>query len=789
MTEANKRIPRCSRQENTWVIEYDAFLGAGDPPADIGLLADLFFDEEKRVFAKTAAGWKQWTPKRDQNKENSICWPQRHSCLSDTFLTHDSTRGVLWATSSGVALNAARDFEHENVSRAIRASKKGWGWRTEVRDEVDDLSDFDGDIPPLEDDMDTLEDKPPAESLLDILRRNCDALVFRTAPALTCSWPAGVETILPAHRLVRTWGCIFGGVSLTTSQDQMAVKYLAERGLDVSDPERPLYPKNMPPGMHAIPVADHIVGILYDARQYSPEKLSLEMLFAPSNFAGRVAEKMGKMNDLVNTLRLCQAQGKYVIIRGWVPPTDCAWDDAAVIAFKDADLRDESAHAGRDSETPQHVTTTLANFLQDGRERHEVCGNLLDSPNTHATFPPFIPPLASCAEALRATENTNNVKLPMCANAAARKRILEYLDSITDERGKRMVAISNDFKKSAKDVHTQSKEAYAARKARCLQDRGNLRGVDEQREVPPMDERKICRRCLVIKLMREEDAKTVGEAQENDDRGKRLYLHDPMISEDQHVHFKKSDYYDGVDDEQHIFQDDFPRRGISHFGWDGFTATRWDLFTHAGFHTWPHHDASGMSTWVVMRTGCKIWCPLIPDLPSKDGLTQNDIFESMRSCLQPIPSTRYQHASKSLVIFALPRDIMNSIQPPNAIHQVYTPINSIASGGHYVSYEGLHLVEIARRPILALARMILFPAEYEPSMFDNEKAGLANWDVSRLELEADHRDAVRIVDRILGHHLLDAKSLGAELFNITPRFQDASDMPIDLDCLAVFDDD
>lgn len=28
---------------------------------------------------------------------------------------------------------------------------------------------------------------------------------------------------------------------------------------------------------------------------------------------------------------------------------------------------------------------------------------------------------------------------------------------------------------------------------------------------------------------------------------------------------------------------------------------------------------------------------------------------------------------------------------------MYTPTNSIASGGHYVSYEGLHLVEIARR--------------------------------------------------------------------------------------------
>ena len=199
---------------------------------------------------------------------------------------------------------------------------------------------------------------------------------------------------------------------------------------------------------------------------------------------------------------------------------------------------------------------------------------------------------------------------------------------------------------------------WASRMRREQKNKGTTAGLDANLEAPPLDRRTFCSRCVLIKAMRAVDAEKVGEAQSMDDRGKPLYLNDPMIAEDQHVHFRLGDYYDGVDECQHIYQDEFTRRGMFSFGWDGFTATRWDLLTHGGFHTWPHHDASGMATWILMRTGCKIWCPLIPNLPHKDDLTQHDLFPAMYRCLQPMPALRFQHASQSLVIFALPRDIM-----------------------------------------------------------------------------------------------------------------------------------
>ena len=35
-------------------------------------------------------------------------------------------------------------------------------------------------------------------------------------------------------------------------------------------------------------------------------------------------------------------------------------------------------------------------------------------------------------------------------------------------------------------------------------------------------------------------------------------------------------------------------------------------------------------------------------------------------------------------------------QPPGVFHKVYTPVKSIATGGHFLTYGSLHLTEIAR---------------------------------------------------------------------------------------------
>lgn len=41
--------------------------------------------------------------------------------------------------------------------------------------------------------------------------------------------------------------------------------------------------------------------------------------------------------------------------------------------------------------------------------------------------------------------------------------------------------------------------------------------------------------------------------------------------------------------------------------YDMMRAQGWDLASHGGFVTYPHHDASGFVTYVFVRSGAKIW--------------------------------------------------------------------------------------------------------------------------------------------------------------------------------------
>lgn len=91
-----------------------------------------------------------------------------------------------------------------------------------------------------------------------------------------------------------------------------------------------------------------------------------------------------------------------------------------------------------------------------------------------------------------------------------------------------------------------------------------------------------------------------------------------------------------------------------------------------------------------------------------------------------------------------------------------------------------------RRPIFALLMMILEPGKYDPSPHDQIRPGLSGWDHSRLELEADYKDALRIVNRILGAHQLTPASVNTEMGVLPPDYFDASDETIDLSCLEIF---
>lgn len=40
---------------------------------------------------------------------------------------------------------------------------------------------------------------------------------------------------------------------------------------------------------------------------------------------------------------------------------------------------------------------------------------------------------------------------------------------------------------------------------------------------------------------------------------------------------------------------------------------------------------------------------------------------------------------------------LHRIQPPNAWHEVYTPDKSVTVGGHFLTYDSLHISEMSRR--------------------------------------------------------------------------------------------
>lgn len=280
--------------------------------------------------------------------------------------------------------------------------------------------------------------------------------------------------------------------------------------------------------------------------------------------------------------------------------------------------------------------------------------------------------------------------------------------------------------------------------------------------------------------------------------------------------------------------------GPSLFSWDAWKSLIWDLFTLAGFFTYPHHDASGLATYAFIREGCKIWGILRPRVPP--GVSRNGLGDVMRTILRPAPSLAYQDVSDVFNIFLLPGDVL--IQPPNAMHQVYTPVNAIGSGVHFLTYETLHLTEIARwfdhwyhyistnadhssvhrtlcrmamaliyaykdrskcpkmpfpsntdivstafyrRPTLALAAMVCEPESYEPKRVNSDRPpGYCRFDALRMEIETDTLLAQQIMKFILKSHGLDLQAAISELHDMGEDWKDGSGAELDLSCLAKF---
>lgn len=274
----------------------------------------------------------------------------------------------------------------------------------------------------------------------------------------------------------------------------------------------------------------------------------------------------------------------------------------------------------------------------------------------------------------------NHAKVPVCAHQAARAKATAWMPDSGDSKAKKLTAhidalCGQMMAEATVDNHEQHRARQNEWSAALAKEKKRLSsaskstsgplaptasaGIDKNSEVPPIDTRDWCATCILIKAYFHDEEQRVRKAEDRAEKGaakgKRIYDTNPMSHDDQHLPMAADIFNKERTDRQHIYQTPF---GMQTYSMDALTNARWDLKSHTGFHTWPHHDASGMSTWVHMRTGCKVWCPLIPDLPPTASFTQHDLFDAIRRNLKTAPCVDFQKTSQSLCLFLLPHDVL-----------------------------------------------------------------------------------------------------------------------------------
>ncbi|KAI6145420.1 hypothetical protein BKA82DRAFT_4016258 [Pisolithus tinctorius] len=116
----------------------------------------------------------------------------------------------------------------------------------------------------------------------------------------------------------------------------------------------------------------------------------------------------------------------------------------------------------------------------------------------------------------------------------------------------------------------------------------------------------------------------------------------------------------------------------------------WDLLTNGGILMYPHHDADGLSTYVTVRSGSKIWCFI--NSPGSSQLPKEQLFKAWDGIFRDNIKLGFMEYNVATVV--LERGDM-LIQPPGAYYMVFTPQDSLTSGGHFLSYSSFHLAQLA----------------------------------------------------------------------------------------------
>lgn len=125
---------------------------------------------------------------------------------------------------------------------------------------------------------------------------------------------------------------------------------------------------------------------------------------------------------------------------------------------------------------------------------------------------------------------------------------------------------------------------------------------------------------------------------------------------------------------------------------ENFTVKGWGLVHHAGFLTYPHHDAEGSLTWLKMNIGVKFWVIFSPKDRHQDRKHLQEFAIRLGNFTENVDWIRANCDAE--VITLLPGDML--IMPPWQVHAVYTPVASFATGGHFYHYGCMHLTELSR---------------------------------------------------------------------------------------------
>ncbi|KAI0043542.1 hypothetical protein FA95DRAFT_1609321 [Auriscalpium vulgare] len=121
----------------------------------------------------------------------------------------------------------------------------------------------------------------------------------------------------------------------------------------------------------------------------------------------------------------------------------------------------------------------------------------------------------------------------------------------------------------------------------------------------------------------------------------------------------------------------------------------WDLITMAGFLTYTHHDANGLCTWGTIHDGAKCWGVVrFRDEELAARQHPDDLRRLFNKAVVKGQTKISTEACDMYVVFLEPGDTI--IMPPGLWHWVYTPVNTIMRGGHFLMYDSMHLTQWSR---------------------------------------------------------------------------------------------